>query len=250
MERADDGAVDADIAAAGDGDVGADLGGELFGQPVAQNDGVGRTVQRGQLALAHLRLQVRDLCFAARIDAGDRDPHVTARIADQALGGDRRRHRARNPCLHRRYRRHRVLDAAAANLGLQPVDFGGCIALLARLRGRLAALVRDGDVRQYVDQRLDEVVLRALHQGSHHDREADAGGDPESGNQRLPCARAHVSPGDIENEIHFLAAAVTFTRAPSASPGGTGASTISPSFRPLTISVARVPRKPTSTLRR
>ena len=35
----------------------------------------------------------------------------------------------------------------------------------------------------------DEIVLRALHQGRHHDREADAGGDAGDRHQRLPRAR-------------------------------------------------------------
>jgi hypothetical protein len=69
---------------------------------------------------------------------------------------------------------------------------------------RGARLVGDLDVRHRIDELGDEVVLRALHQRGHRDREADADRHPEDGDDRLPAAAGEVGEGYVEDQAHGL----------------------------------------------
>jgi hypothetical protein len=71
----------------------------------------------------------------------------------------------------------RVLDALAAHRGVSPWISTASNASSAGCAGgarRSSETVMCGSALTSV---ADEVVLRALHQRRHHDREADAGGD-------------------------------------------------------------------------
>ena len=202
MEEADHLRVDARAFAGLQRDVGADAGADLFRQPVAEDDGVGGAVERGERGAAHLLGQVGHLGFAPRIDADHAGGDVVVGVADDRLHLHRRPDRARQPGFQRRHAGERVLDAAPARFRRQAVDFRAGVECLGRLRRRRAAFVRHGDMRQRIDQPRGEIVLRALHQRGHHDREADTGGDAGDREAGLAHAGAHMRPGDIEDEVH------------------------------------------------
>jgi hypothetical protein len=84
-----------------------------------------------------------------------------------------------------------------------------------RIAARGPRLVGDLDVRHGVDQLGDEVVLGALHQGRHRDREADPDRDAQDRDHRLPAAPGEVGERDLEDQAHRHSAALA-TRAPSA----------------------------------
>src|SRR3972149_4194049 len=79
-------------------------------------------------------------------------------------------------------------------------------------------------------------------------RRRGAAGD---GHEGLARARVHVGPGDVEDEVHESGwrTCTMRTRSASVMPVGAGEITCSPSERPDTTSIARVPRMPTATLR-
>ena len=110
---------------------------------------------------------------------------------------DRRGDGSWHPAFEGRHGRQRVLDPAPARLRREAVDARGLELDLRGLLRREAALVRDGDVRHRVDELADEIVLRSLHEGSHHDGETDAGGDAGNGHQRLPRAAADMRQRDV-----------------------------------------------------
>jgi hypothetical protein len=73
-------------------------------------------------------------------------------------------------------------------------------------------------MRHRVDELADEIILPALHQRRHGDREADPDGDPEYCHKHLPTAASDVCRGDVDDERHFshsFGAAAIVTRAPS-----------------------------------
>src|SRR5674476_49760 len=107
-------------------------------------------------------------------------------------------------------------------------------------------------MRQGIDQRLDEVVLRSLHHRRHHDGKSDPGHDAEDGHQRLTGAVADVGPGDGQDQVHGGACSFGTgrTRDPFLILVVAGEATSSPSLAPLTISTKPVPRMPISTLRK
>jgi hypothetical protein len=191
-EQADHLRADAGSVARLHRDVGADTRPDLLRQPLAEDDGMARPVEGGQRALAHLRGERRHLGLAVGVDADDARRHVARGVAQDRLRLGGGRDRAGHPALQRRHDRQRVLDAAPARIRCKPADLRGVERRLRRLQRRLAALIGHGDVRQGIDQLAHEVVLGALHQRRHHDREADAGGDAGHRHQRLPQPEAHV----------------------------------------------------------
>src|SRR5262249_35566241 len=230
---------------------GADSGPDLLAQPVTENDGVGGAIERRKRTLAHLIDEIGNARLAMRIDPEDARAHVARGIANDPLHLDRRRDRAGHPAFQRRHGRQRVLDSAPLGFRRQTVDARGCVFGFRGLHGRIAPLIRHRDMRQCVDQLSDEIVLRALHQGRHHDREANPDRHAENGYQRLPRPAAHMRPGDVKNQRHCTAPAllVTRTRRPSVSVVGAGEATRSFVARPESTSTARVPRMPISTSR-
>jgi hypothetical protein len=56
-----------------------------------------------------------------------------------------------------------------------------------------------------IDQRADELVLAALHQRRHANREADPQRDPGDRDQGLPPATADMGIGDIHQQVHLTA---------------------------------------------
>src|SRR6266851_1983758 len=106
-------------------------------------------------------------------------------------------------------------------------------------------------MRQRIDQGLDEVVLRSLHHGRHHDGKTDAGYDPHDSHQRLTGAVADMGPGYGQDQIHGAAGSVGNGRIrdPLLMLVVAGEATNSPSLAPLTISTKPAPRMPISTLR-
>jgi hypothetical protein len=91
-----------------------------------------------------------------------------------------------------------------SSLGRSPADPDRGEDLFRRLPPRCARLVGDLDVRHRIDELGDEVVLRALHQRGHRDREADADRHPEDGDDRLPAAAGEVGEGYVEDQAHGL----------------------------------------------
>src|SRR4029450_10499290 len=123
--------------------IGAKPGADLLRQPVAEDKRIGGAVHRGQRALTHLSWQRRDFGFARRIDADDAGADLAAGIAQDNLGLDRGRNRARYPTLQSRHDGQRILDATPPRLRRQAVDLGGVVGLLRRLRRWIAAFVGD-----------------------------------------------------------------------------------------------------------
>ena len=175
---------------------------------VSEDDGVRRPVQALECSHAHLHGELRDLRLAARINADHRGGGVATIVAQDRLGLGRRCDRAGDPALQRGQDGQRVLDAAPFCLRRQAVDLDRIEQRHGGLVRRFAALVRDADMRQAVDQLADEVALRPLHQRSHHHRKADPRGDAKHPDQGLPDTGPDMLEGDVEGETHLTAPAV------------------------------------------
>ena len=125
VEEADHLGADAGALAGLQCDVGADAGADLFRQPVAEDDGVGGAIERGERGTAHLLGQLRHPGLAPRIDARHRRGHVVIGIADDRLHFHRWRDPAGQPGFQRCHRGERILDAGPARFRRQAVNLGG-----------------------------------------------------------------------------------------------------------------------------
>ena len=142
---------------------------------------------------------------------------------------------------------HRILDAAPARFRRQAVDLGGARTIVSAGCG--GGLRRSSDTVMCGSALIEparEVVLRALHQRGHHDREADTGRNAGNGKHRLPHAAAHMRPGDVEDKIHggdaHAVAVLEFGRGRRGDPLALGETGERPQ-------PSRVPRMPTVTSR-
>src|SRR5437016_5042947 len=102
------------------------------------------------------------------------------------------------------------------------------------IESRVAELVLDRDVRRIVDQPPDEILLRALHQRRHCQKERDPEHDARQRDEALPPAREQVLQRDAGHQTdHFCPAAGMARTCCPAFKFGEGAVTIqSPSLRP------------------
>ena len=207
----------------------AELGGELPGEAVAEDDAVGGAEEVVEAADDHVGFDLRDLAFALGLDPDQRGRHLLAAVAQDHLAAEDRRRGDPRHGVQRRQLGAGIADAAELVLGLHPAQaHGRALELpLHRLERRVAELVLDHHVRRRVDDAADEVALRALHQRRHGDGEADAGGHPQHRQRRLPGAAADMGQRDADEEPPGEAHEPR--PAPLRTPGGRG-----PAGRPAT----------------
>ena len=160
----------------------------------------GRAQEIVDLALAHLRGELGDLDFLLRVDADERDADPAAMI-DDGGGFYRRRDVAGKPRPQRGHHRFRVFDAGAIVDVRHARHLHGAIFPVGRLRRCRAAIGLHRHMRHGVDELVQEIDLRALHQPGHHDGEADAHGDASHADQRLPHAGRDMGPGNVDEEV-------------------------------------------------